>query len=141
MTLPPVSKPNRPSPLLSMPFRQPRNPWTTVDILSPDQVEQLHIASMEILENTGIDFQDDEALTIWERAGAKVDRAARHAWIDRGLIESAIDSAPAEFEWHARNPLHNLHIGGDTLAFGPCGGMVYAASLEEVRHPGTLADY
>jgi len=139
--LPPVSKPKRPSPVLSIPFRQPRNPWTPVDILSPDQVEQLHNASMEILEDTGIDFLDDETLTIWEKAGAKVDRAARHVWIDRGLIESAVASAPAEFDWYARNPAHNLHIGRDTLTFGPCGGMVYASSLEEARHPGTLADY
>ncbi|HZM22898.1 MAG TPA: trimethylamine methyltransferase family protein, partial [Anaerolineales bacterium] len=107
-SLPPVSKPSRPSPLLSVPFRQPRNPWAPVDILNPEQVEQLHNASMEILENTGIDFLDDETLTIWEKAGAKVDRAARHAWIDRGLIESAIASAPAEFDWYARNPAHNI---------------------------------
>ena len=133
-SLPPVSKPSRPSPLLFIPFRQPRNPWTPVDILNPEQVEQLHNASMEILENTGIDFLDDETLTIWEKAGAKVDRAARHVWIDRGLIESAIASAPAEFDWYARNPAHNLHIGGNTLTFGPCGGMVYASSLEEAGH-------
>lgn len=140
-TLPTVSKSRRPLPLLSVPFRQPKNPWAPMDILNPEQLEQIHNASMEILENTGVDFLDEEAMNIWEKAGAKVDRASQHVWIDRGLVEKALASAPAEFDWYARNPAHNIHIGGNTLAFGPCGGMVYASSLEEERHPGTLTDY
>jgi trimethylamine--corrinoid protein Co-methyltransferase len=93
------------------------------------------------LEDVGLDFLDDEALDIWQRAGAKVDRAARHAWLDRGLVLETLASAPPSFRWRARNPVHDVIIGGDGIAFGPCGGMVYAADLDRGRRIGTMADY
>ena len=127
--------------LLTLPFRQPRNPFPPTEILTPDQIQQLHDASMYILENIGLDFLDDEALGIWHKAGAKVDRATRHVWIDRGLLLEAIAQAPATFTWRARNSERNVHIGGNALAFGPNGGMVYAQDLANGRRPGTLADF
>ncbi|MCB9419607.1 MAG: trimethylamine methyltransferase family protein [Ardenticatenaceae bacterium] len=134
-------RPQPQSPLLTLPFRQPRNPFPPAEILTPDQIQQLHDASMHILENIGLDFLDDEALAIWQQAGAKVDRAARHVWIDRGLLLEAIAPAPATFTWRARNPARNVVIGGSALAFGPNGGMVYAMDLDNGRRPGTLADF
>src|SRR5574341_1484331 len=74
------------SPLFKIPFRQLRNPFPPLEILSPDQIEELHLASLHILEEVGLDFMDDEALDLWQKAGAKVDRAAQHVWIDRGLL-------------------------------------------------------
>ena len=128
------------SPLLT-PFHQPRNPFAPTEILTPDQVQQLHDASMHILENIGLDFLDDEALDIWAKAGAKVDHATRHVWIDRGLLMETIAQAPAEFTWRARNPERNVAIGGRSIAFGPNGGMVYVSDLEKGRRPGTMADF
>ncbi len=129
------------SPLLRLPFRQPRNPLPPFDYIAPDQVEEIHEASLNILENIGLDFMDTEALELWAKAGAKVDHAAQHVWLDRGLILDAIARAPATFTWQARNPAHNLTIGGNALAFGPPGGMVYTSQLGVGRRVGTLADY
>ncbi len=134
-------RPQPQSPLLSTPFRQPRNPFPPAEILTPDQIQQIHDASLHILENIGLDFLDDEALAIWHKAGAKVDHAARHVWIDRGLLLEAIAHAPDAFTWRARNPERSVHIGGNALAFGPNGGMVYAMDLDNGRRPGTLADF
>ncbi|HEX9926771.1 MAG TPA: trimethylamine methyltransferase family protein, partial [Anaerolineae bacterium] len=47
------------------PFRQLRNPWPPLELIGPEQVEQLHEAAMNILENIGLEFLDDEALDIW----------------------------------------------------------------------------
>lgn len=129
------------SPLLQRPFRPIRNPYPPLEILSPPQLERIHDASMHILENVGLDFFDDEALAIWQQAGAKVDRAARHVWIDRGLATQALATAPSQFTWRARNPAHSVTIGGDWITFGPNGGMVYAMDLENGRRPGTMRDY
>jgi trimethylamine--corrinoid protein Co-methyltransferase len=111
------------------------------DWLAPEQVERIHDASLYILENIGLDFLDDETLDIWQRAGAKVDRAGRHVWLDRGLILEALATAPSSFRWRARNPAHDVLVGGDGIAFGPCGGMVYATDLDRGRRVGTMADY
>ena len=48
------------SPLLRMPFRQLRNPLSPLEILTPEQIEELHMASLDVLENVGLDFLDDE---------------------------------------------------------------------------------
>ncbi len=129
------------SPLLKRPFSQPFSPLAPLDLLSPPQIEQLHEASLHILENIGLDFFDDEALAIWQQAGAKVDHASRHVWPDRGLIMEAIAHAPSQFTWRARNPAHSVVVGGNALTFGPCGGMVYATDLDKGRRPGVQADY
>ena len=128
-------------PLLDIPFRNIRNPRPPYDWLEPEQLEQIHDASLGILESVGLDFLDDEALDIWQSAGAKVDRARRHVWLDRGLVLTALATAPSEFRWRARNPAHDVIIGGDFVAFGPCGGMAYATDLDRGRRTGSMNDY
>lgn len=128
-------------PLLDLSFRNLRHPRPPYDWLDPDTLERIHLASLDILENVGVDFLDDEALHIWQQAGAKVDRKARRVWPDRGLVLAALASAPSSFRWRARNPDHGVIIGGDSIAFGPCGGMVYVTDLDRGRRIGTMDDY
>ncbi|MBI1880008.1 MAG: trimethylamine methyltransferase family protein [Chloroflexi bacterium] len=108
------------SPLLKMPFRQLHNPLPPLEILTPEQIEELHLASLHILENVGLDFLDDEALDLWQKAGAKVDRAAQHVWIDRGLLLETIASAPPTFTWRARNPDRDVVLGGNAITCATC---------------------
>jgi trimethylamine--corrinoid protein Co-methyltransferase len=127
------------SPLLKQAFRLVQHPLPPYEFMGQAHIERLHEASLHILEEVGLDFLDDEVLTIWERAGAKVDRSQQHVWLDRGLIMEAIASAPQTFTWRARNPAHTVIIGGNHIAFGPCGGMAYVLD-ENGRRPGTMAD-
>jgi trimethylamine--corrinoid protein Co-methyltransferase len=129
------------SPLLKHTFRLLHHPHPPYEFISAEQVARLHEASLYILENVGLDFLDDETLDLWQKAGAKVDRAARHVWLDRGLVMEAIAKAPSSFTWRARNPEHNVVVGGNSLTFGPNGGMAYAANLDIGRRPGTMEDY
>lgn len=128
------------SPLEQLPFRQLRNNLPPIEMLSADQIEQIHETSMRILEEIGLDFLDDEALSIWEQAGAKVDHAKQHVWIDRNLLLEAVGKAPTEFTLRARNPAKNLRVGGNNIAFVSTSGTAFAADLDNGRRPGTLAD-
>lgn len=135
-------RPRQPAtPILNLPFRQLQNPLAPYEYLTAEQIETIHQASLHILENIGLDFLDEETLDIWQAAGAKVDRSTHHVWIDRGLVEESLTHAPSRFTWRARNPAHNVVIGGNHITFGPCGGMVYASSVEFGRRPGTMTDY
>ncbi len=129
------------SPLLTMPFRQLRHPLPPLEFISAEQVEQLHDASLRILEEVGLDFLDAEALDIWHRAGAKVDFQGQHVWIERGLLMEAVGKAPRSFTWRARNPERSVLVGENAITFGPCGGMAYATDLEKGRRPGNTVDY
>ena len=121
----------------SSPLRHPQPPYSWLD---EESLETIHLASLTILEEIGLDFLDAEALSLWAKAGARVDLAAQHVWIDRGLVLQAIDSAPPTFRWRARNPAHDVPIGGSQIAFGPTGGMVYVQDLDGGRRTGTMAD-
>ncbi len=129
------------SPLLKLPFRPLRNRWRPLELLAPEHLEQMHDASMRILESIGLAMLDAETLDIWEKAGAKVDRARQHVWMDRGLIMDAIAKAPSSFTWRARNPAHDVIIGGDHIVFAPQGGVAYVTDLDHGRQRGTLDDY
>lgn len=126
--------------LQSIPFRQLSSDLRPLEWASPEQIEQIHLASLHILENVGLDFFDGEALQIWETAGARVDHHARHVWLDRGLILEAVARAPSHFTWRARNPAYHVKIGGDQIAFAAHAGMAYTTNLDRGRKPGTQSD-
>jgi trimethylamine---corrinoid protein Co-methyltransferase len=121
----------------SSPLRNPQPPYRWLD---DESLESIHQASLTILEEIGLDFLDAEALSLWAGAGARVDFAAQHVWIDRGLVLDAVASAPPTFTWRARNPARDVLIGGNHIAFGPTGGMVYVQDLSGGRRVGTMAD-
>jgi trimethylamine--corrinoid protein Co-methyltransferase len=130
----------RRSPLEALPFRALHNPLPPVELLSPEQVEQIHVASMRILEEIGIDFLDQEALDIWQAAGARVDHGAQHVWLDRGLVLEAVAKAPAQFTLRARNPARSVPIGGNNSIFSVTSGTAFVSDLDSGRRTGTLAD-
>jgi trimethylamine--corrinoid protein Co-methyltransferase len=130
----------RRSPLEQIAFRPLKHWVPPYEMLAAEQVEQIHTTSMRILEEVGMDFLDDEALDIWEKAGAKVDHANQHVWIDRGLLMDAIAKAPAEFRLRARNPAKSVRIGGNNTVFTITGGSAFVSDLDRGRRTGTLDD-
>jgi trimethylamine--corrinoid protein Co-methyltransferase len=129
------------SPFAQIPFRTIQNHFPPLTVVTPEQIAQLHEASMQILERTGIVFMDAEALDLWEKAGARVDYARQQVWIDRGLLLELVAKAPAQFTWRARNPTRDRIIGGNYVNFVPHGGVIFAQDSENGRRPGTLTDY
>lgn len=125
-------------PMADKPFRHSFNPFSPMELLTLEQIEQIDDASMSILEGIGIDFLDEQALRLWERAGAKVDRSTQHVRMDRGLIRELIGKAPRLFHLRARNAERSLTIGGNSVNFATVGGAPYFSDLEKGRRPGTL---
>ena len=128
-------------PLAKLPFRELRNPFPPLEIISRDEIEKIHHASLSLLENIGICIMDEEALSLFEKAGAKVDHSSQMVWLDRGLVLELVAKAPERFTWRARNPARNMRIGGDRLALAANGGMAYASNLDVGRRRGTMEDY
>lgn len=106
--------------------------------MTPEQVEKIDAASMDILENVGVQFRDDIALADWKRAGAKV--VGEMVYLDRALVRELIATIPETFTCHARNPTNNLPFGGDHSIFVPMTGAPYLRDLDDVRRNPTLDD-
>jgi len=106
--------------------------------MTPDQIEKIDAASMDILENVGVQFRDVIALADWEAAGAKVE--GEMVYLDRYLVRELIATIPETFTYQARNPANSLHFGSDHGMFIPMTGAPFLRDLDDVRRNPTLDD-
>ncbi len=108
------------------------------EVMDGAQVEKIDEASMQILENVGVQFRDDIALADWKAAGAKV--VGEMVYLDRGLVRELIATIPSTFTIHARNPANNVPLGGRRSIFVPMTGAPYLRDLEDKRRNPMLED-
>ncbi len=107
--------------------------------VSDDELESLHLASLDVLQSIGIDVMLPEARDYFTRAGASVD--GERVRIPGQVIMDAIATVPSQFTFHARNPAKTIQIGDGWLAFGTVGSAPNSSDLEHGRRPGNLEDY
>ena len=116
-----------------------RRKLPVVELLSGEAVEIIEANAETILEEIGIEFRrDPESLRLWREAGADVKGDRVH--IPRGMARALLSTAPREFDLHARNPLRNLHFGGNATVFSPVGGPPFVTDLDRGRRYSTLED-
>lgn len=108
------------------------------EVMDGAQVERIHNASMDILENVGVQFRDPIALEDWKKAGAKV--VDEMVYLDRGLVMDLIATIPSEFTYHARNPKNNVKLGGRNSVFVPMTGAPFIRDLDNVRRNPMMED-
>jgi len=124
-----------------LPRRTITNPYRPIEVISEDQIEAIHDASLRILEEIGMDFLHDEALSIWAEAGAQVESGTRRVRFDRNLILELISTAPSHFRLHARNPVNNLEMGGNHINFFTVGSAPNSSDLDGGRRTGRFDDF
>ncbi|MBL7120123.1 MAG: trimethylamine methyltransferase family protein [Dehalococcoidia bacterium] len=94
-----------------------------INILTEDQVERIHSATLEILETTGVVFEHKKALEVLDGAGCKVDHQKQRVRFPSYLVEECLRKCPSSFTMKARESKNNLRFGGRTLYFMPWGAM------------------
>jgi trimethylamine---corrinoid protein Co-methyltransferase len=127
--------------LRQLPWRNLRNPYKPIEVLSADHLEAIHQTSLRILEEHGIEFLDAESLGLLKAAGADVTAGSNLVRFDRGLITDSIAKAPSEFTLHARNPQRNLTMGGNNINFASVASAPNVSDLDRGRRPGNFEDY
>src|SRR3954468_379911 len=130
-----------PAAIPQLPLRRVTNPYPPMAMLSADQIEAIHQASMHILENFGIEVMSQRALALFEKAGAKVDHGSQTVWLDRGLVDAALKTTRPAYALTPRNPDHAVYIGGNTINFTLVAGPPNVHDMERGRRAGNLADY
>jgi trimethylamine--corrinoid protein Co-methyltransferase len=118
------------------------NSLAKYDYLASEAVDQIHDTSLMVLEKYGIEFNHPEAVEILERAGAEVaDRETNLIKFPRALVLQEIAHAPAEFALHARNPQHNVTVGGNHMVTAPVYGPPFVHDIDRGRRDAKLADF
>ncbi len=124
-----------------LPWHRLVNPYDPLRVLSADQVEAIHEASLGILEELGVEFLLPEALDHLRRAGADVEKGSPLVRFDRGQIAEVIAKAPGRFTLHARNPERDLEVGGNAIVFAAVGSAPNVSDLDSGRRPGNWRDF
>jgi len=88
-----------------------------LSVLSPAQIEQIHQATLELLERTGFQVTHPRALEMLHGAGARVDgkRVRLPAW----MVENAIRAAPSRVVLGNRKGERTVFLEGDKYWYGP----------------------
>lgn len=130
-----------------LPWRRIVNPYRPLEILSADQVEAIHVASLRILRDIGVEVLGARAIDRFEAAGARVEREdgtrgpAGRVRLDAAQVEELVALAPSRFELHARNTERGLVFGDRHLVIGAVGGPAFVTDLDRGRRAGNAADF
>jgi len=88
-----------------------------VDILTNEEVGRIHYGALDVLEKTGVTFDDEEALNTLERGGCWVDKEKKRVRIPGWLVEKSLALCPSSFTIKARNPKFDIRVGGSTVYY------------------------
>ncbi|MBE3031651.1 MAG: trimethylamine methyltransferase family protein [Actinobacteria bacterium] len=106
-----------------------------LELLSPEDVRQIHEATLDVIENVGVKFHSQNALDILEANGASVDRETTVAKIPAVVVEKAMSTVPHELTLGARNPEYDLPLDGEHVYISSdgCGVFYRDPATGEVR--------
>jgi trimethylamine--corrinoid protein Co-methyltransferase len=127
------------------------NPRLRLEILSPQDIQRLHSATLSIIEKTGVRFPSPKALRIWEEHGATVDWDSMIVKVRPEIIEDALKHAPPDYILAAREASQDLPLDGNHVFAGTdgCGvevidlysGEKRRSCLQDVVEIARVADY
>ncbi len=120
------------------PFRQVPRPYAPIEVLRPEQVERIHQTALTILAEIGMRVLSPEARDLYKRSGARV--TGETVRLDAPMLERALARVPATFTLEARNPAHDLKVGGNHFIYAGVGGPAYVMDNDGGRRSGTYAE-
>ncbi len=86
-------------------------------VINDDQIAQIHMATLEVLERTGVKMTHPRGVELLEGAGARVEGNRVH--IPSWMVEDAIRKAPSRVVLGNRNGERSVFLEGDKSWFGP----------------------
>ena len=88
-----------------------------LSLFSDDELEEIHLATLEVLENTGVFVEDPDAIALFEDAGAVVDHDKKIIKLPPYMVEEAIASAPSKLFLAGRNPENDVVLEASRVGF------------------------
>lgn len=116
--------------------------------LNTEQIEQIHLASLDVLEHTGLQIENEEALALYRRGGARIE--GQRVYIAPGMVHAALEKVPHRVLLAGRDPDQDLVLeckrvyagtgGSPTMVLDPGADRVRSATLQDLADLTRLAD-
>lgn len=126
--------------IIQQPWARLRNPLRPIEVLSADQIESIHEASLRLLSEVGMEMHDPWAREVLQKAGCQVDQFSMRVRLDPAFVVEQVAKAPSEFTLRARNPERFLTLGGNNINIVSVVGPAYCSDLDRGRRTGTTED-
>ena len=130
---------DRPAGPVQPPWRLHERRFEPTPVVSEDELEAIHEASLTVLRDTGMDFLHPTAQRMWADAGANVDGA--RVRLDPEMVTELVAAAPGEFVLHAPDPARHLPMGGRSVAFASVASPPNVADRAGGRRTGNREDF
>lgn len=86
---------------------------TFATLLTQEQVERIHEASLEVLENVGLLVRNEKARAVFDKHGCKVDVETNMVTFPRAVVEKYRKMIPPTFTFRGRDPKFDRTIPTD----------------------------
>ncbi len=111
-----------------------------VEIVGDEGLEIILNNADTILAEVGVEIRGyPSAIERFRDAGCDTD--GERVRFPSGLARALAATAPPSYVQYARNPIHNVTIGGDATVFAPNYGSPFAHDLDNGRRYATLIDF
>lgn len=104
-----------------------------------DNLNMIHEGSLHLLKKLGVALNSQAAIEVFRHHGFATEN--RLVFFKESQITKAIESVPAHFKLHARNPFHDLEIGKGEIALAPGYGAPYYLDKAGGRRLAIRKDY
>lgn len=88
-----------------------------LNMFTDDELYAIHCATLDVLKNTGVKVESEEAMEIFHSGGAEVDRNTHMVKIPSYLVEDAIRWAPSTIFLAGRNPKNDIVLESNRVGF------------------------
>jgi len=108
--------------------------------LNDAQVQRIHEAALDVLENIGLSQAIPSCIELVTKAGGWVNADGRLCF-PRSLVEDHVANANRSFQLHGQDPRHDMDPHGTKVYFGTAGAAVHIVDVDSREYPeSTLKD-
>ena len=94
-----------------------QNGGLSLGVFTQAELEAIHLATLEVLSETGVNVQSDRAREIYAAGGARVNNETWQVTFPPKMVQAAIDSAPPQFIAHGRRKEDDAILDSTRVAY------------------------
>lgn len=113
--------------------------YDRMQTFSESELQTIHQASMALLDEVGVAFQEERSVSIFKEFGFRT--KGNTVYFKEEDVVAATQTAPSHFHLTARNPERSIAIGEDNWAFLPTYGAPFVCDPTGGQRAGTMRDY